>query len=131
MVKHLPTMWETHISSWVRKILWRRKWQPTPVLLPGKSHGWRSMVGFSPWGHKEWDMTEQLHIHFVNMVYHKIKAHLIMMYDLIICCWILFARILLKISASMFISDIVVFFCVCVCVCGISVWFGIRVMVAS
>ena len=42
-------------------ILWRRKWQPTPVLLPGKSHGQRSVVGYSPWGHKELDMTEQLH----------------------------------------------------------------------
>ena len=34
------------------------KWQPTPVLLPGKSHGWRSLVGYSPWGHKVSDMTE-------------------------------------------------------------------------
>ena len=38
-----------------------RKWQPTPVLLPGKSHGWRSLVGYSPWGCKESDMTEWLH----------------------------------------------------------------------
>ena len=37
---------------------------PTPVLLPGKSHGWRSLVGCSPWGHKESDMTERLHFHF-------------------------------------------------------------------
>ena len=36
----------------VRKIPWRRKWQPTPVFLPGKSHGQRSLVGYSPWGHK-------------------------------------------------------------------------------
>ena len=43
---------------------WRRKWQPTPVLLPGKSHGWRSLVGCSPWGCEESDMTEQLHFHF-------------------------------------------------------------------
>ena len=42
------------------KILWRRKWQPTPVLLPGKSHGQRSPVGYSPWGRRV-DMTEQLH----------------------------------------------------------------------
>ena len=40
---------------------WRRKWQPTPVLLPGESHGGRSLVGRSPWGHKELDMTEWLH----------------------------------------------------------------------
>ena len=44
----------------VGKILWRRKWQPTPVLLPGKSHGWRILVGCSPRGCKELDMTEQL-----------------------------------------------------------------------
>ena len=35
------------------KISWRRKWQPTPVFLPGKSHGWKSLVGYSPWDHKE------------------------------------------------------------------------------
>ena len=49
-------------NPWVGKILWRRKWQPTPVLLPGKSHGWRSVVGYSPWGHKESDTTEQFHL---------------------------------------------------------------------
>ena len=48
-------------DPWVGKILWRRKWQSTPVLLPGKSHGQRSLVGYSLWGHKELDTTEQLH----------------------------------------------------------------------
>ena len=43
---------------------WRRQWQPSPVLLPGKSHGWRSLVGCSPWGREESDMTEQLHFQF-------------------------------------------------------------------
>ena len=43
---------------------WRRKWQPTPVLLLGKSHGWKSHVGYSPWGRKESDTTERLHFHF-------------------------------------------------------------------
>ena len=43
---------------------WRRQWHPTPVLLPGKSHGWRSLVGCSPWGRHESDTTEQLHFHF-------------------------------------------------------------------
>ena len=42
----------------------RRQWQPTPVLFPGKSHGWRSLVGCSPWGLEELDMTERLHFHF-------------------------------------------------------------------
>ena len=41
------------------------KWRPTPVFLPGKSHGWRSLAGCSPWGHKESDMSEWLHFHFV------------------------------------------------------------------
>ena len=45
-------------DPWVRKIPWRRKWQPMPVSLPGKSHGQRSLVGYSPWGHKEFHMTE-------------------------------------------------------------------------
>ena len=43
---------------------WRRQWQLTPVLLPGKPHGQRSLVGCSPWGRKESDLTEQLHFHF-------------------------------------------------------------------
>ena len=43
---------------------WRRQWQPTPVLLPGKSHGQRSLVGCSPWGCWESDTTERLHFHF-------------------------------------------------------------------
>ena len=42
----------------------RRQWHPTPVLLPGKSHGWRSLVGCSPWGRYESDTTERLHFHF-------------------------------------------------------------------
>ena len=41
-----------------------RKWHPTPVLLPGKSHGWRSLVSYTPWGHKESDTAERLHFHF-------------------------------------------------------------------
>ena len=55
------------LDPWVRKTLWRRKWQPTPVLLPGKSCGWRSLRGCSPWGGKEWDRTERLHSHFPFM----------------------------------------------------------------
>ena len=44
--------------------LMRRQWHPTLVLLPGRSHGWRSLVGCSPWGFEELDMTERLHFHF-------------------------------------------------------------------
>ena len=44
--------------------IWRGQWHPTPVLLPGESHGRRSLVGCSPWGPKELDTTERLHFHF-------------------------------------------------------------------
>ena len=44
--------------------LWKRAWQPTPVLLPGGSHGWRSLEGCSPWGRWRSDTTERLHFHF-------------------------------------------------------------------
>ena len=56
-VKNLPAMQETGFNPWVRKILWRRAWQP-PVFLPGESHEQRSLAGYSPWGCKEWGMTE-------------------------------------------------------------------------
>ena len=51
---------------------WRRKWQPTPVLLPGKSHGRKSLVGYSPWGCRESDTAERLHFtHFTHFIlYH-------------------------------------------------------------
>src|SRR5574339_227989 len=57
-------------DPWVRKISWRRKWQPTPVILPGKFHEWRSLVGYSPWGYKELDTTERLHFcfHFIEPI---------------------------------------------------------------
>ena len=60
-VTRLRIVWETWVRSLGQEILWRRKWQPTPVLLPGKSHGWRAVVGYSAWGRKESDTTERLH----------------------------------------------------------------------
>ena len=51
------------LIPWIRKIPWRRKWQPTPVFLLGESYGQRNLVGYSPWGHKESEMTEQLSVH--------------------------------------------------------------------
>ena len=57
VVKNLPTNAGRYkkqgFDPWVRKIPWRRIQQPTPVFLPGKSHGQRSLAGYSPWGHKE------------------------------------------------------------------------------
>ena len=48
-------------DSWVGKFPWRKKWQPTPVFLPGKSHGQRSPIGYSPGARKQLDTTEPLH----------------------------------------------------------------------
>ena len=57
MGENLPEMQETWVQSLGQE---ERKWQSTPVSLPGKSHGQRSLVGYSPWGHKESNMTERL-----------------------------------------------------------------------
>ena len=60
-VKHLSRMRETRVRAlgWEdSRRRWRGKWQSTPVLLPGKSHGQRGLVGYSLWGHKESDTTE-------------------------------------------------------------------------
>ena len=53
-------------TPWMGKIAWRKKWQPTLLLLPGKSHGRRSLVGYRPWGHKELETTERLHFIFTS-----------------------------------------------------------------
>ena len=55
----------TCIFVYVYTCVRRRQRHPTPVLLPGKSHGWRSLVGSSPWVREELDMTERLHFHFL------------------------------------------------------------------
>ena len=62
VIKNLPAdagdVRDSGFDPWVRKIPWRRKWQPTPVFLPGKSHRQRSLAGYSPWGPKESDTSE-------------------------------------------------------------------------
>ena len=60
MVKNLSAMWETRVQSLGQEIPQRREWLPTPVFLPGESHGQRSLVGYSPRGLKESDMTKRL-----------------------------------------------------------------------
>ena len=64
----LPTDLASNTSRWNCNIrtctFQRRQWQPAPVLLPGKSHGRRSLVGCSPWGREELDTTERLHFYF-------------------------------------------------------------------
>ena len=54
---------------WVTKIPWRREWQPTPVFLPGEFHGQRSLVGYTPWGHKESDTTWVINTHTHTIFY--------------------------------------------------------------
>ena len=60
MVKNLLALQETWVRSLVRKIPWKREWQPTPVFLLGEVHGQRSLVGYSPWSCKELDTTDRL-----------------------------------------------------------------------
>ena len=60
MVKNLSAVQETQVQFLGQESPWRRKWEPTSVFLPGESHGQRSLVGYSPWGREELDMTERL-----------------------------------------------------------------------
>ena len=62
-----------HFCDYLMQLNQRRQWHPTPVHLPGKSHGWRSLVGCSPWGRKESDMTERLHFHFSLFMHWRRK----------------------------------------------------------
>ena len=67
-------------NPWVRKIPWRRAWQPTPVFLPGESHGWRSLAGYSPQDRKELDMAEVTACTNNNLPSHP---HYIFSFDLL------------------------------------------------
>ena len=62
-------------DPWVGKIPWRRKWQPTPVFLPGKSHGQRSLVGYSPQGHKESYVAERSRAHACTDTHTHTHTH--------------------------------------------------------
>ena len=67
--------WGYGFNLWVRKIPWRKKWQPIPVFLPGKFHGQRTLRGYSPQGHKGSDSTEWLNTHiFFKIQPWKSKA---------------------------------------------------------
>ena len=73
ILEGVPMHFSSGLPAWLRGdvvygdatvVCRRRQWHPTRVLLPGKSHGWRSLVGCSPWGREEWDTTEWLHFPF-------------------------------------------------------------------
>jgi len=93
-------------STWVRKISCSRKWQPTPVYLSGESHGQRSLAGYSLWGHKELDKTEQLITHTYRRIiasYYNIGTKvnflpwvLYFLFDVLTgCCFPFFIKTLL------------------------------------
>ena len=63
MVKNLLQCRRPGFDTWVEKIPWRREWLPTHIFLPVKPHRQRSLVGYSPWGYKELDVTERLRMH--------------------------------------------------------------------
>ena len=83
-VKRLPTIGKPGFNLWVGKIPWRRKWKPTPVFLPGKFNGWRSLLGYNPWGCKELDTTERLHFttfsnkNYVNVVSLSLSQNILL-----------------------------------------------------
>ena len=82
---NLPAVQEPRFDPWVGKIPWRRKWQPTTVSLPGKSHGQRSLVGYSPWGGKELGTTERLTLmHIIMVDVFKETSLFIWFYDAVI-----------------------------------------------
>ena len=62
-------------TPWVRKIPWSRKWQTTPVFLPGKFHGQRSLVGYGPWGSRELDLTEHVCMHVRAHTHRHTHTH--------------------------------------------------------
>ena len=75
MVKRLPTTRETWVQSLGWEDLLEKEMATAPVFLPGKSHGWRSLVGYSPWGRKESDTTERLTLPYLTpqkgIVFHQ------------------------------------------------------------
>ena len=68
MVESTCNAGDTSSICWVGNIPWRRKWQPTPAHLPEKSHGQRSLAGYSPGGRKELDTTEYAHAHTYTVI---------------------------------------------------------------
>ena len=68
-------------NSRVRKIPWRRVWQPTPVSLPGNFHEQRSLSGYSPWGHTELEMTARPHVHAIFLSIAHLKLFVLICYE--------------------------------------------------
>ena len=82
MVKNLRAMLETRFNPWVRKIPWRREWQPTPVFLCGEFSGQRGLAGYIPWACKELDMTKQQLTHNIFNILKERKYELRILYSI-------------------------------------------------
>ena len=78
VVKHPPAIArdaEDRFDLWVGKMPWKRKWHPTSVFLPGKLNGQKSLLGYSPWGHKEPDTTKQLSVFSLSLSLSRCLTH--------------------------------------------------------
>ena len=85
-VKNLCQCRRHRFNLWVRKVTWERVWQPPPVFLPGEPHGQRILAGYSPWSHKESDMTEateDTRIHPFDHFVYSIDKHLLHVYYMV------------------------------------------------
>ena len=82
MLKNLPAMPETPFDSLVGMIPWRRECQFTPVILPGESHGQKSLVGYSLWGHKELDTTERLTLSLHHYLHETLSPSFLVLKNL-------------------------------------------------
>ena len=76
-------------NRWVRKIPWNKKWLPTPVFLPGKFHGQRNLVGYSPWSSKESDTTEcvRAHTHTHPILRYTVSSYQLSVLHRVVCTW--------------------------------------------
>ena len=97
----------SRFDPWVGKMPWRRAWQPTPIFLPGESHGQRSLVGYSAWGHEQSDRTEVTahiaHISYITLIWHNMlyfwkEKHFkpTEYFEAIICCYYILPNFKMK-----------------------------------
>ena len=90
-------------DPWVRKLPWRRKWEPTPVFLPGKSHGQRSLVSYSPQGCKSWTQLKNEHSTALSCQKCPINVFNCLILWFIFCC-IYFEQVYFKTVTILFVN---------------------------
>ena len=111
-------------DPWVRKIPWRRKWQPTPVFLPGEFHGQWGLTGYSPWGYKESDTTEWL-THTQPLAKENYNYHILIKKWRVAVCMSYTTwkskRLFHFLPSPTFIRDL----------CAVTSWFGKEILTMS